>query len=83
MSESIDKNGYQKCIVSYSDFSKEDIEFWVNKILKNYYLNPMYVFTFLRGIIKGGGLEHAKCVVKAGFGFFIYIFEIQKKGSKK
>lgn len=73
MSESIDKNGYQKCIVSYPDFSKEDIESWVNKILKNYYLNPRYVFTFLRGVVRGGGLEHAKCVTKAGIEFLRYI----------
>jgi len=82
MSESIDESGYQKCIVSYPDFSKDDIESWVNKILKSYYLNPRYVLTFLHGVVRGGGLEHAKCVFKAGFGFFNYIFEFGKKGSK-
>ncbi len=73
MSESIDKNGYQRCIVSYSDFSKDDIEQWVNKILKEYYLNPTYFFTFLRGVLRGGGLEHAKGVTKAGIDFMKYI----------
>ena len=73
MSESIDENGYQKCIVSYPDFSKDDIENWVNKILKNYYLNPIYVLTFLHGVIKGGGLAHAKGVFRTGIDFIGYI----------
>lgn len=73
MSESIDINGYQKCIVSYPNFSKDDIEHWVNKILKEYYLNPRYFFTFLRGVIRGGGLEHVKGVTKAGIDFMKYI----------
>ncbi len=77
MSESIDINGYQKCIISYPDFSKSDIEFWVNKILKNYYLNPKYVFTLLSGTIRGGGLHHLKCVMIAGKGFLNYIHKYE------
>ncbi|MDD3052678.1 MAG: radical SAM protein [Candidatus Cloacimonetes bacterium] len=73
MSESIDENGYQKCIVSYPGFSKDDIEKWVNRILKTDYLNPRYVIIFIRGVFRGGGLDHAKCVVKAGIDFLEYI----------
>ena len=73
MSQSIDENGYQKCIVSYPDFSKDDIEHWVNKILKGYYLNPHYGITFIRGVFRGGGLDHFKCVLRAGKDFITYI----------
>jgi len=73
MSESIDENGYQNCIVSYPGFTKEDIEKWVNKILKSYYLNPSYLLTFIRGVIRGGGIDHAKSVFKAAKDFFRYI----------
>lgn len=76
MSESIDRDGYQKCIVSYPDFSKEKIEHWVGKILTGYYFNPGYFFTFLNGCIRGGGIEYMKCVVKSGIDFIYYI----KKG---
>jgi len=73
MKESIDENGYQKCIVSYPEFTKDDIEKWVNQILKAYYLSPRYFIIFLRGVFRGGGIEHAKCVAKAGFDFLKYI----------
>ena len=73
MCESIDENGYQKCIVSYPEFTKEDIEKWVNKILKSYYLNPSYVLTFIKGVIRGGGVYHAKSVFRAARDFFRYI----------
>lgn len=73
MSESIDKNGYQKCIVSYPGFSNDDIEFWVNKILKEFYLNPLYLGIFINSVIRGGGLAHMKCVLKSGIEFLQYI----------
>jgi len=73
MSESIDENGYQKCVVSYPEFSKDNIQNWVNNILKTYYLNPSYGIIFLRGVMRGGGMAHAKCVVKAGIDFLSYV----------
>jgi radical SAM superfamily enzyme YgiQ (UPF0313 family) len=73
MSESIDKNGYQKCIISYSDFSKDAIEFWVNRILKKYYLNPAYMLILMNSVIHGGGIAHMKCVIKSGIDFMKYI----------
>jgi radical SAM superfamily enzyme YgiQ (UPF0313 family) len=73
MCESIDKNGYQRCIISYPNFSREDIESWVNKILKGYYLNPMYCFVFINGVIHGGGIAHVKGVMKSGLEFVKYI----------
>jgi len=72
MGESIDENGYQNCIVSYPEFTKDDIKEWVNKILKSYYLNPSYIPTFIRGVIGGGGIAHAKSVFKAARGFLKY-----------
>lgn len=73
MCESIDKNGYQRCIISYPNFSQKDIESWVNKILKGYYLNPMYCLVFINGVIHGGGIAHVKGVMKSGLEFVKYI----------
>ena len=73
MRESIDNNGYQRCIISYPDFSKSDIEGWVNKILKTYYMSPMYSITVIRGAIRGGGIEHVSSVMRAGREFVKYL----------
>lgn len=73
MTQSIDENGYQKCIVSYPDFSKDDIEHWVNKILKDYYVTPRYIPIFLSGICRGGGFQHVKSVFMSGIDFVRYI----------
>jgi len=75
MCESIDKNGYQRCIISYPNFSNKDIEYWANKILRGYYLNPMYFFVFINGVIHGGGLTHIKGVMKSGLEFVKYIIQ--------
>lgn len=77
MTQSIDEYGFQKCIVSYPDFTKHDIEQWVNKILKKYYLSPSYFFTFIHGIVNGGGINHAKCVLRAGNDFLRYITKFE------
>lgn len=73
MSESIDKDGYQKCIVSYPDFTKDDIEYWLGHILKSYYFRPGYVFTFLRSMKNGGGIHHIKTMSKGFFDFMKFI----------
>lgn len=75
MKESIDENGYQKCIISYPQFTHSDIEKWVNRILKEYYLSPRYFLTFIQGTIRGGGLEHVKSVMRAATNFVRYILE--------
>jgi len=79
MSKSIDENGYQKCIISYPNFPKDVIEYWVSKILKDYYLNPKYFFIFLRGVLIGGGFEHVKCVCRSAKDFSNYIGKEKKK----
>lgn len=79
MSKSIDDYGYQKCIISYPNFTKEDIEEWVNKILRDYYLNPNYAITFIRGVLRGGGIEHVKTIMRSSKDFMKYI-KIFNKG---
>ncbi len=75
MKESIDENGYQRCIISYPQFTHSDIENWVNRILKEYYLSPTYFVTFVQGTLRGGGVEHVKSVMRAGKSFIRYILK--------
>lgn len=75
MNESIDENGYQKCIVSYPEFKNDDIEKYVDVILKGYYLNISYAFTFARGLLRGGGIDHARIVYRSAKKFIAYTYK--------
>jgi len=43
MQDSIEDHGYQKCIISYPELTKEEIEKYLDKALKGYYLNPQFI----------------------------------------
>jgi len=73
MSKSIDADGFQKCIISYPDFTKEDIEFYLGHILKSYYFSPKYIFTFFRSMKNGGGIHHIKTMSKGLIDFLNFI----------
>lgn len=70
---SLDERGYQKCIISYPELSKEDIEDSVNSILKQYYLSPAYAFIAVKNIFGKYGLHELKLLVKSAAIFFEYI----------
>lgn len=75
LEEGIDKNGYQKCIVSYPDFSKEDIEYFVFNGLKKYYLTPSFIPTALRNILRKDGIHELKTMIMSAKLFFKYMGE--------
>ena len=60
LEESLDKDGFQKCIVSYPEFTKEDIENYVDRALKEYYLNPSYIPIAMRNVFRKNGLHELK-----------------------
>jgi radical SAM superfamily enzyme YgiQ (UPF0313 family) len=64
LEESIDESGFQKCIVSYPEFTKEDIENYVDKILREYYLSPSYIPVAMSNVMRKNGLHELKGMAK-------------------
>ena len=73
MEKSIDKGGYQKCIVSYPDFTKEDIENHVDRALREYYLSPSYIPTAMKNVLRKNGLHELKLMLRAATSFHKYL----------
>lgn len=63
LEESLDEEGFQKCIVSYPEFTKEDIETYVDRALKEYYLSPSFIPIAMRNILRKNGLYELKGMV--------------------
>ncbi|MPM46241.1 2-hydroxyethylphosphonate methyltransferase [bioreactor metagenome] len=73
LEESLDSEGFQKCIVSYPDFTKQDIESYVDKGLKEYYLSLSFVPIAFSNICRKNGLHEFKSMVKSAKMFFKYV----------
>jgi len=73
MEESIDEKGFQKCIVSYSEFTKEEIESYVDRALKEYYLSPSFMPIVMKNILRKNGLHELKGMIKSAKVFFGYM----------
>ena len=73
LEQSLDENGFQKCIISYPDFTKEDIENYVDKALKEYYLSPSYISVAMRNILRKNGMHELKGMVMSAKVFFRYM----------
>ena len=73
LEESIDENGFQKCIVSYPEFTKEDIENYVDRGLKEYYLSPSYIPVAMSNVMRKNGLHELKGMMKSAKVFLGYI----------
>ena len=73
MEESIDKKGYQKCIISYPDFTKEEIENYVDMVLKEYYLSPFYIPIAMNNILRKNGLHELKGMLISAKVFMKYV----------
>lgn len=73
ISESLDKRGFQRCIVSYPEFSDKDIEHYVDRALKEYYLSPSYAQVAMKNVLSKNGLHELKSLCKSAKLFFKYI----------
>lgn len=60
LENSLDEEGFQKCIISYPDFTKEDIESYVDRALKEYYLSTSYILIAMRNVLRKNGLHELK-----------------------
>ena len=73
LEESLDKDGFQKCIVSYPEFTKEDIENYVDRGLKEYYLSPSYIPIAMKNILRKNVLHELKGMVRSAKVFLKYM----------
>jgi len=73
MQKSIDDNGYQKCIVSYPELTKEEIEKYIDKALKGYYLNPSFVPVALSNILRRNGFNELGIMMRSARALFRYL----------
>ena len=73
LEESLDEDGFQKCIVSYPEFTKEDIENYVDRALKEYYLSPSFIPIAMKNILRKNGLHELKGMVKSAKVFIGYL----------
>lgn len=73
LEESLDKDGFQKCIVSYPNFTKEYIESYVDRGLKEYYLRASYIPVAMGNVFRKNGLHELNGIMKSAKVFFKYM----------
>lgn len=73
LEESIDSRGYQKCIISYPEFSKKDIESYVDRALKEYYLSFSFIPVALENVFRKGGYQELKLMLRSVNSFYRYL----------
>lgn len=73
MEEAIDEQGYQKCIISYPDFPAAEIEKYVDKALKEYYLRPGYIPIAFSNILRRNGMHELRTMLRSAGHFFRYL----------
>jgi radical SAM superfamily enzyme YgiQ (UPF0313 family) len=73
MEDSIDAQGFQRCIVSYPDFTCKDIEAYVDRALRGYYLSPAYIRVTIRNILGQNGWRELQVMARASGVFLKYL----------
>ena len=73
LEESLDEGGFQKCIVSYPGFTQRNIEEYVDKALKEYYLSFSYVTIAATNIFRRNGLHELKGMLASTRVFLQYL----------
>ncbi|MFC1962423.1 B12-binding domain-containing radical SAM protein, partial [Chloroflexota bacterium] len=73
LERSLDKDGFQKCIISYPDFTQRDIEEHVDRALKKYYLSPSYMPMVAKNIFRRNGLHELKGMLSSAIVFAKYL----------
>lgn len=82
LEESVDDDGFQKCIVSYPWLSRDDIELYVDKALKEYYLNPSYILIAIKNILSEGGVGELRMMAKSTKIFYKYLTRESNKSEQ-
>lgn len=71
--QSIDQDGFQKCIISYPNLTKEEIEALVARALKEFYLTPSFFPIFLSNVFRRNGMHELKAMLSSAKVFLRYI----------
>ena len=71
--QSIDKDGFQQCIISYPEFTADEIKNTVNGALKKYYLSLGYVPIALSNILRKNGFGELKIMMRSMTAFLKYL----------
>ena len=82
LEESLDEEGFQKCIVSYPEFTKENIENYVDRALKEYYLSPSFISIAMKNVLRKNGLHELKGMFISAKVFMKYL-KREKDNHKK
>ncbi len=80
LARSLDEHGFQKCIVSYAQFTDRDIEEYVDKALKKYYLSPAFIPVALSNIFRKDGLHELTGMIRSATVFLRYL--ARSRGSR-
>ena len=72
LEQSLDEDGNQKPVISYPELNSEDISRYINKGLKQYYLNPSYVPIAVKRLLRKNGLSEMRSTAKAAKAFLRY-----------
>ncbi|MDL1969145.1 MAG: B12-binding domain-containing radical SAM protein, partial [Deltaproteobacteria bacterium] len=62
-----------KCIISYPEFTKDNIENYVDRALKEYYLNPSYIPVAMSNVLRKNGFHELKGIFSSAIKFLNYI----------
>lgn len=73
LEKSLDDQEFQKCIVSYPEFTKENIENYVDRALKEYYLSLLFIPIAMRNVLRKNGLHELKVMIKSAKVFLEYM----------
>ena len=79
MSNSIDENGFIKCIVTYPNLSNEDIWRYTFKVKKEYYLSVRYLLILLKRIFSKNCLHELKMFLASAKNYFKYVVKNNAK----
>lgn len=63
MVESLDPSGFQRCIISYPDLNSNEITFYVEKALKDYYINLSYLPITMKNVLGPNGFYELKTLL--------------------
>jgi anaerobic magnesium-protoporphyrin IX monomethyl ester cyclase len=73
LEHSLDEHGFQKCIITYPDLNSEEISSYVDKTLKDYYLNIAYLPIVMKNIMGKNGFQELKSLIISAKMYFEYI----------
>jgi len=76
--EYLDDYGHQRCVVSYPWLPAEEIEYYLDKALREYYLSISYTPIMIRQIARRHGLDELMRMIRAMKVFIEYLKERRK-----